>query len=150
MTARALVVAQFALLAAAGLAPVWGPGWPQPGAVVRWVAAVAALLAGLALTIGGIAALGRSLTPLPDPRPGAELVSGGVYERVRHPIYGGLMLLAFGWSLLVSPAALVPAALLSLVLWQKSRLEERRLAERFPAYVDYRRRTPLRFVPGIL
>jgi protein-S-isoprenylcysteine O-methyltransferase Ste14 len=68
---------------------------------------------------------------------------------VRHPIYGGTLLVALGWSLLSSPLALFPTALLAFLLELKSRHEESMLAERFPEYEAYRRRVRWRFVPGI-
>ena len=74
---------------------------------------------------------------------------GGVYRRVRHPIYGGLILIAVGWSLISSPLALVFTFVLGLLLEVKSRLEESMLVQRFPEYDAYRDRVRWRFVPGV-
>ena len=74
---------------------------------------------------------------------------GGAYRLVRHPIYGGTLLVALGWSLLSSPLALFPTSLLALLLELKSRHEESMLVARFPEYEAYRRRVRWRFVPGI-
>jgi len=106
--------------------------------------------AGGLLALAGIAALGRSLTPLPEPRGGGELVEHGPYRLVRHPIYGGGLLAATGWSLRRSPAALAPTALLAALWTAKARREEELLVARFPGYADYRRRTPHRFVPWLV
>jgi len=73
----------------------------------------------------------------------------GAYRLVRHPIYGGLILVALGWSLNSSPLALVLTVTLALVLEAKSRLEESMLALRFPEYGAYRHRVRWRFVPGV-
>jgi protein-S-isoprenylcysteine O-methyltransferase Ste14 len=54
-----------------------------------------------------------------------------------------------GWALVTSPAALVPAALLAVVLWGKSVREEAWLDERYPGYAGYRRRVPRRFIPFV-
>ncbi len=90
-----------------------------------------------------------ALTPLPYPRDGAGLVETGVYARVRHPIYGGLVLAAFGWGLLAaSPVAIALAAVLLGFFELKSRREEVWLAERFPGYPAYRERTR-RLIPWI-
>lgn len=103
------------------------------------------------LVLLGARALGPSLSPFPRPRRRATLVQSGICSRVRHPIYGGLMLAAPGWALLTaSPSALALSALLVGFLALKARREEQLLAERFPGYEDYRRRTPRRFLPGVL
>jgi protein-S-isoprenylcysteine O-methyltransferase Ste14 len=54
---------------------------------------------GIVLAVSGAVELRGALTPLPRPRDGAELVETGAYALVRHPIYGGLILAAFGWAL---------------------------------------------------
>ena len=93
-------------------------------------------------------ALGPSLSALPAPRPDGELVVTGVYRRVRHPIYAGVIGVALGWAFfVVSPAALVVALALAAWLDLKSRREEVWLLERYPGYAAYRRGTA-RFVPG--
>jgi protein-S-isoprenylcysteine O-methyltransferase Ste14 len=136
------VAAQTALLAAVLAAPRGRPLAPRLGAAL--------LAAGGALAAGGLVALGRSLTPFPEPREGAELVEHGAYGLVRHPIYGGMLLAATGWSLRRSPRALVPTALLGALWTAKARREEELLAARFPAYADYASRTRRGFVPGLL
>ena len=77
------------------------------------------------------------------------LRTGGVYRLVRHPIYGGVILIALGSSLVWSPLALLPTALLVVLFELKSRREESLLLERFPGYETYRRRVRWRFVPGL-
>jgi protein-S-isoprenylcysteine O-methyltransferase Ste14 len=74
---------------------------------------------------------------------------GGAYRLVRHPIYGGLILIALGWSLTSSALALGLAVALVLVLEVKSRLEESMLDQRFREYDAYRNRVRWRFVPGV-
>jgi protein-S-isoprenylcysteine O-methyltransferase Ste14 len=93
--------------------------------------------------------LGRNLTPFPQPRTGAELVQHGIYTRVRHPLYAGVMTVALGWALIWQS---VPSLLAALVLvpffHAKTRREERWLCARFPDYADYMKRVP-RFVPRL-
>ena len=101
------------------------------------------------LLVAGVVGLGSSLTPFPKPSEGSTLRMSGAYRLVRHPIYGGSMLVALGWSLLSSPLALFATAILALLFELKSRHEESMLMVRFPEYEAYQRRVRWRFVPGV-
>lgn len=140
------VALQISLFAAVLATAVWAPGWPRSWRA-SLVAGVILLLAGAVLVFAGARSLGSALTPLPYPREGATLRDDGVYRAVRHPIYGGLMLLSLGVSLCSSPWALMPAALLVLVLVGKTTREEHWLTRWFPEYAAYRGRVPHRFLP---
>jgi protein-S-isoprenylcysteine O-methyltransferase Ste14 len=99
------------------------------------------MLAGAGLLLAGSLRLRSNLTPLPYPKPQATLVQTGPYRFVRHPMYAGGILLAFGWALVVRGwLTLVYAALLFVFLDVKSAREERWLADKFPDYLDYQRR----------
>jgi protein-S-isoprenylcysteine O-methyltransferase Ste14 len=68
---------------------------------------------------------------------------------VRHPIYGGLVLGACGWGLLIaSPLAVLGALTLAAFFNLKSRREEVWLAEAYAGYPEYRSRTR-RLIPWI-
>lgn len=100
--------------------------------------------------LGGVRSLGRNLTPLPAPREGGELVTGGMFARVRHPLYASVMAMGFGWALLWdSRLALGPATALALYLHAKALYEERLLRNRFPEYPAYSARVP-RYLPRLL
>jgi protein-S-isoprenylcysteine O-methyltransferase Ste14 len=76
------------------------------------------------------------------------LKSSGAYALVRHPIYGGLILVALAWALLLSPWALLPAGILALFFSLKARFEEAFLERRYQdAYRAYAERVRHRFVP---
>ena len=136
------VVIQAILLAAVAIAGVAGPAWSGWGRVVTTVAGLMLVAGGACLAIRGTRDLRGALTPLPHPRPDAELVETGAYAWVRHPIYGGLVLGSFGWGLLTaSLAALACAAVMEGFFELKSRREEAWLDQRFPAYAAYRART---------
>jgi len=137
------VVAQIALGALIVSAGIAGPEWSSAARTALLFAGIGIGIAGLALFITGVVALGSSLTPFPKPSEHSTLRSGGAYRLVRHPIYGGVLLLAIGWSVVLSPIALVVTALLAVVLELKARHEESMLAERFPEYEAYRRRVRL-------
>jgi protein-S-isoprenylcysteine O-methyltransferase Ste14 len=143
------VVIQLVLLAAIAGAGLVDPAWSGDMRVAGTVAGV--VLAGIGgwLTVRGIVDLRSALTPLPYPRPNAELVERGAYRLVRHPIYGGLVLGAFGWGLAwASLLALALAVTLFGFFSLKSRREEAWLTERFPGYAAYRSRTR-RLIPFV-
>lgn len=143
------VAAQVALFVLVVVAGFPGGAWAGPVRAATTVLAGLLALAGAFLAGSGLRDLGPNLTPLPHPRVEGVLVEGGVYRWVRHPIYGGLILLALGWACFTaSPPALAAAALLLLFFEAKSRREEAWLLERHPGYDGYRARTR-RFLPGI-
>lgn len=133
------------LLAVLGLCPLWGRERDVP--LVITLAGALALLAGLVVAAVALRNLGDALTPLPEPRPDAELVATGLYRWVRHPIYSGVLTSAAGWTLLF-PSWWTAGATVALVLLftLKSRYEESLLRERYVGYAEYASRTP-RFVP---
>ena len=138
----AFVVAQLGLLALIALGPrQLGPEWTAPWAALAAAAGVALGLAGASLTLAGALHLGRNLTPFPRPREDAILIRSGAYRLVRHPIYSGLILAAFGWALFVGGVLTLLYALALLVLMDaKTRHEERWLIAKFEEYGDYKRR----------
>jgi RNA polymerase sigma factor (sigma-70 family) len=58
----------------------------------------------------------RSVSPFPEPPATSELEESGGYALVRHPIYGGVLLVSVAWSLGRSPWALIPTAALTVAL----------------------------------
>jgi protein-S-isoprenylcysteine O-methyltransferase Ste14 len=96
---------------------------------------------GFLLAVWASRSLGRSMTALPVPKDGGQLVQEGPYRFLRHPIYVGAALFFGGLSLVFSVYGVVLTAVLALFWVAKARKEERHLLERFPEYADYRRRT---------
>lgn len=142
--AWAFVTAQFVLIGAL-LAVPGSDHWSVPGGLDT-AARVLQLIGVLFLVIGALN-LGSSITPLPLPVPHGELKTGGLYRFVRHPLYGGLMMLGVGSAVRSGNwLGVVVAVLLIGVLMVKARWEEAHLRDRYPAYGAYARRTP-RFVP---
>lgn len=117
------------------------PGWAFP------FPRACPLVGGLLMVVGGIlfvagaVRLGRGVTPLPCPKDGAPLIQTGPYTLVRHPMYGGGLILALGWALCVQGWLTIGYwVVLFGLLDVKSRREESWLAGRFPAYEGYQRR----------
>jgi protein-S-isoprenylcysteine O-methyltransferase Ste14 len=138
---EAYVVIQLVLVALVAFGPRTCPGLPAWHGSATSVAGVALLAIGVLLATAGIGALGRNLTAAPRPKPGATLVERGPYRFVRHPMYAGAVLAAFGWALAVhGPLTLAYAAVLFAFFDAKARREERWLREEIPGYAAYERR----------
>jgi protein-S-isoprenylcysteine O-methyltransferase Ste14 len=143
------VALQAILLVALLAAAAAGPRWPSSMRVPLAIVGIALAAGGLALAGAAVLLLGRTLSALPWPREGTTVRTDGVFRLVRHPIYGGLILLAGGGSLATSPLALAPACTLAVVLEGKRRVEERWLLDADPSYAAYRDRVRHAFVPEI-
>ncbi len=144
------LMAQMVLIAAHLLPPYppMGATWPLALGVIGW----STLAIGLVLALQGVFNLGPSLTPLPEPMPGAPLVTTGAYGRCRHPLYQAVLICSFG--VVLALGSLLHLALLlglAVVLGWKARREERRLVELHPDYAAYRASTPsiIPFLPGL-
>lgn len=84
---------------------------------------------------------------VPTPQDSAQLVTSGLYSRIRHPIYTGVLLVGFGIGLVHGQVITLLAALaLFALLTYKSMYEEELLQGHYPEYADYMRRTG-RFIP---
>jgi protein-S-isoprenylcysteine O-methyltransferase Ste14 len=146
------VLGQFILFALIIAGPATLPGlppWNGTGRIIGQVAGGLLLLAGLGLGLAGVFALGRNLTPLITPKEGSVLLERGPYRLVRHPIYSGLLQMAFGWGLWRGGWLTLAFALLLLVLFdRKARREEQILRATFAGYDAYSRRVR-RLIPHI-
>ncbi|WP_309569544.1 isoprenylcysteine carboxylmethyltransferase family protein [Deinococcus sp.] len=137
----AFVMAQFVLLGMIGVSGVRHRRGSRLGLVL--------IAAGVALGARGGRTLGRNLTPLPEPLRDGQLVTGGAYASMRHPIYAALLLLSVGWSVLRgSRLALSWTAALALLFHFKANHEEAALERKFPEYAAYRARVK-RVLPGV-
>jgi protein-S-isoprenylcysteine O-methyltransferase Ste14 len=117
------------------------PGWPSPFEQLGSVVGSVLLVLGGVLFLWGLFKLGANLTPLPFPKEHVTLVDSGPYGLVRHPIYGGGILLAYGWAFLVHGWLTIAYATIILVFLDvKSRREEEWLKEKIPEYAAYQRR----------
>ncbi len=89
-----------------------------------------------------------SLSALPEPIKGAKLLTRGLYKRVRHPVYSGIMLWGLG-TLIIRPSiarATLYGSLVALFIFKSAR-EERMLEAAFGSrYARYKLNTP-RFIP---
>ncbi len=135
------------LLLASG---AWGGAWPERLRVGAELAGAALIGFGAVLLVGGGLQLGASLSPFPKPRARGQLISSGLYRLARHPMYGGGILFAFGWSILFATwPGLVLAAAMAVFLDLKARREEAWLFERYPEYDAYRRQVRHKLIPFV-
>ena len=138
------VAIQIVLFALILLGPRTLPGLPAWSAAASGIArggGVLLMVSGALLLLASAFRLGSNLTPLPYPKAHATLVQSGPYRVVRHPIYAGVILLAYGWAFFVRGwLTLVCASALLILLEVKSTREEQWLSERFPGYAEYQRR----------
>jgi protein-S-isoprenylcysteine O-methyltransferase Ste14 len=140
----AQVVAGLAVLATAAAGP-----HPRRMRRTRRLIAVTLGVAGVVIVLSARRTLGEAFSIFPRPTGDGALHTAGPYRVVRHPMYTGVIAHALAASMAGSPWALIPAGALAVILDRKAGIEETALAERYPGYDAYRRRTRWRVVPGI-
>jgi protein-S-isoprenylcysteine O-methyltransferase Ste14 len=106
---------------------------------------------GLAIRVWTIAALGRAFRTSVEVDPGQAVVSTGPYRWVRHPSYGGLVLIVIGcglaadnWLALAICTMLPLPALLRRIYVEEGELT-RVLGDRYRAYQAHTKR----LIPGL-
>jgi protein-S-isoprenylcysteine O-methyltransferase Ste14 len=121
--------------------------WTIDGEATRWLG-VALLALGGTLRIAPVFILGNRFSGLVAIQPGHTLVTTGLYARIRHPSYLGLLVSALGWALAFrSGVGVLLALLLVPPVIARMNSEEALLASRFgEEYEAYRSRTS-RLVP---
>lgn len=132
---------------ASGTWPVFPPFFCEkivpPGPALH-VAGVALLVAGLAFSVWARRWLGRNWSGIVTLKQDHELIRGGPYRFVRHPIYTGI-LLGFVGSAIVRDEwrGVLAVAIGYAALWRKLKLEERWMIERFgDAYRKFQAEVP--------
>jgi protein-S-isoprenylcysteine O-methyltransferase Ste14 len=128
-----------------GLLRLW---WPNPA--LFW-ACIAMMLLGFAFSWWARIWMGALWSGRITRKPGHTILDTGPFGIVRHPIYTGILAAVIG-TLLVKGTVLgvLGAAIITVGLWLKARLEETWLSEELgaDAYRDYRARVPMLFPFG--
>lgn len=141
------VVAASILITCTAMSRFLLPLCPQPHLhvpdSVAWVVGLPIFVAGVLMMVLAISRIGLPAASSP-PRRRWELVTGGIYRRMRHPIYLGEILWPIGWALLFKAEwALAITPLWVVLLLIIAVIEERRLSEEFgEQYVGYKSSVP--------
>ena len=134
----------------------WLPAWCDrtdtltlDGDTTRWLGVVVFAIGGVVRLVP-VFVLGRRFSGLVAIQPGHTLVTTGIYAKIRHPSYLGLILMGLGWALAFrSVLGLVLGVLIIVPLVARMNSEERLLGEQFGAeYAAYKART-YRLIPGV-
>lgn len=142
------VLAQFAMLVLIGLTVAFSGGSPTaPTTVV----AIILFLAGQGMAVAAVLKMRQYISAHPAPAPGASLLNGGIYGLVRHPMYGGVLLVAAAISIFdVNWIGLALTGVLAAVFHGKATYEEGLLEKAFLGYAEYRKQVTRRFIPWVL
>jgi len=126
-------------------------GIPVVGDFVTFLLGPVLLLAGIAVAITGATQMGSSLSPWPVPSnevTSTGLITSGLFDKVRHPIYAGLLAACAGLSVTTGDATrLLLTAILLYALDVKTDYEEAELQKIFPDYDNYKQDVPNKFFP---
>lgn len=123
----------------------WLHEWNYAANRVVQFAGVAVIAVGLHLFNRTHADIGRNWSSTLQIVEGQELITSGIYARVRHPMYLSLLLFALGQALLIPNVFAGPACLIGcgVLAGLRMRDEEAMLRARFgQAYEDYASQTP--------
>ena len=83
-------------------------------------------------------------------RIGHEVITGGPYGYVRHPMYVGIIVLFPCMTLFLgSWWALTSASLIAVLMVVRTALEDRTLHAELPGYAEYAQRVRYRLFPGL-
>ena len=143
-----LVLAQFVLIGLLIFVPSSGL---NTGVFSYFLSALSltSLFIGFVILAFSALALGKSLTAHPIPGKNAVLVTDGLYRFVKHPIYSGLILAAFGLTITGGFFPhIIFFILLVLLLNYKASFEEKLLASTYAGYAEYSKKTG-RFIPRL-
>jgi len=118
-------------------------------AALRWLAAAGAIAA-LAFTLRCWSRMGKSWRMAVSSKQQGELITDGLYARIRHPIYAFSILLVLCTAIVVPTLPMLAVAAINVVLTTMKAANEERflLATHGQSYADYRKRTG-RFLPRL-
>jgi protein-S-isoprenylcysteine O-methyltransferase Ste14 len=115
---------------------------PFPRSTATDALGIALCATGIGIAIWARWYLGRNWSVRPSLKEDHDLVTGGPYRFVRHPIYTGLILALLGTAIVTGLTSWIVLVLLTAVFVARIPVEERIMMKAFPdAYPAYRGRT---------
>ncbi len=149
---RWVVIALGALGFASAVVPAWCDRigfWVFGGETIRWIGIVF-YAGGCGLRLWPVFVLGTRFSGVVAIQPGHSLVTGGIYDAIRHPSYLGMIVLMVGWGLAFRSVVGVLLALAMVpVVIGRIAAEERLLAMQFGEEYEVFRRRTARLIPGV-
>ena len=130
------------------------PAWmraldlPLPAAA-RWVGFIIGLL-GVATAGWAQVIVGRQWSAQLQLTEGHQLVTGGPYAYIRHPIYAALIAISIGFALVTANWLFLGFGTLAIAMSiDRIPREERMLREGVSGYADYEAKVQSRVLPGV-
>lgn len=106
-----------------------------------WIGAFISFVGLLFFTIS-ILNLGRALSPYITPSLKGTLITTGVYKKIRHPQYLGILLILLGLTFVFMDVSKVFMFIIALVFFHKKAIaEEKLLLISYPSYKTYKSKT---------
>ena len=128
-----------------------GPAPDVPGVVYAQIVGVLVAIGGAAISVWAFLYHGSKLTPFPKPVDGQQLIDGGPYRYVRHPMYTGIIFFTLGVGLAyANPVTLMSSLAFTVFFMAKTGHEEEHLVRDVPGYKHYRSDVPWRLIPYLM
>jgi protein-S-isoprenylcysteine O-methyltransferase Ste14 len=122
--------------------------WSQHDPVIQAIG-LALLIMGILLAIWARVYLGRNWGMPMSLKVKPQLVTTGPYEKIRHPIYSGIILAVFGTGLATSPYWFIAFVAVCIYFVWSAFVEERIMTQQFPKiYTEYKHNSKM-FIPFI-
>lgn len=110
--------------------------------IILRIAGIIISSSGFIVAIVAMITLKRNLRAVPTPVENGTLITHGIFSIVRHPIYTGVLLVAFGGLGIHFSFVLISIAIALFILFSiKSSYEETMLMEKYIDYKEYRLKT---------